>query len=94
MAIFELNSLVLSIFKGDFFDNRGGNIMNQLPLDILMKRVDNKYTLAVLAAKRAREIVNGSDPLVECKSLKPVSIALAEISQGKITFQRTKYGIK
>ena len=68
--------------------------MNQLPLDILMKRVDNKYTLAVLAAKRAREIVNGSDPLVECKSLKPVSIALAEISQGKITFQRTKYGIK
>jgi len=68
--------------------------MNQLPLDILMNRVDNKYTLAVLAAKRAREIVNGSDPLVECKSLKPVSIALAEISQGKITFQRTKYGIK
>ena len=94
MAIFELNSLVLSIFKGDFFDNRGGNIMNRLPLDILMKRVDNKYTLAVLAAKRAREIVNGSEPLVACKSLKPVSIALAEISQGKITFERTKYGIK
>jgi len=63
-------------------------------LDVLMSRVDNKYTLAVLAAKRARELVNGSEPLVKCTSLKPVTIALEEIAQGKITFQRTKFGIK
>lgn len=64
------------------------------PLDVLLSKVDCSYTLAVLGAKRAREIVNGSEPLVDCKSSKPVTIALEEIAQGKITFQRTKNGIK
>lgn len=64
------------------------------PLDVLLSKVDSNYTLAVLGAKRAREIVNGSEPLVDCKSSKPVTIALEEIAQGKITFQRTKNGIK
>ncbi|TWH48469.1 DNA-directed RNA polymerase subunit omega [Sporomusa sp. KB1] len=64
------------------------------PLEVLLGKVDNKYTLVVLAAKRAREIIQGSGKLIDCKSSKPVSIALEEIAQGKITFQRTKYGIK
>ncbi len=58
-------------------------MMNHLPLDVLLSKVDSKYTLAVLAAKRAREILDGSEPLVDCKSLKPVSIALEEIVQKK-----------
>lgn len=64
------------------------------PLEVLLGKVGDKYTLAVLAAKRAREIIQGSEKLIDCKSSKPVSIALEEIAQGKLTFQRTKYGIK
>ncbi|HMM19427.1 MAG TPA: DNA-directed RNA polymerase subunit omega [Selenomonadales bacterium] len=64
------------------------------PLDALLKKVDCKYTLAVFAAKRAREIMSGACPLVESKSNKPVTIALEEIAQGKIRYQRTKTGIK
>jgi DNA-directed RNA polymerase subunit omega len=64
------------------------------PLDILLKKVDCKYTLAVFAAKRAREIMNGDSPLVESASNKPVTIALEEIAQGKIGYLRTKAGIK
>ncbi|MBU2701060.1 DNA-directed RNA polymerase subunit omega [Sporomusaceae bacterium BoRhaA] len=68
--------------------------MNHPSVDVLLSKVDSRYTLAVLGGKRAREILNGSEPLVACKSLKPTTIALEEIAQGKITFQRTKEGIK
>ncbi len=63
-------------------------------IDILVTKVDSKYTLVVLAAKRAREIMDGSAPLFESKSNKQVTIALEEISHDKITFERTKSGIK
>ncbi|CVK19735.1 MULTISPECIES: DNA-directed RNA polymerase subunit omega [Sporomusa] len=63
-------------------------------LDTLVKKVDSKYTLVVLAAKRAREIMDAQQPLVESKSNKPVTIALEEVAQGKITYERTKTGIK
>lgn len=63
-------------------------------LDILVNKVDSKYTLVVLAAKRAREIMNGSTPLVDSKSNKQVTVALEEVSQNKISYERTKTGIK
>lgn len=63
-------------------------------LDTLVNQVDSKYTLVVLAAKRAREIMDGQQPLVESKSNKPVTVALEEVAQGKITYERTKTGIK
>lgn len=63
-------------------------------LDSLVKKVDSKYTLVVLAAKRAREIMDGQQPLTASKSNKPVTIALEEVAQGEITYERTKTGIK
>jgi DNA-directed RNA polymerase subunit omega len=63
-------------------------------LDVLVEKVDSKYTLVVLAAKRAREIMDGQQPLAESKSNKPVTVALEEVAQGKITYERTKTGIK
>lgn len=63
-------------------------------LDVLVKKVDSKYTLVVMASKRARAIMDGQCPLVESKSNKPVTVALEEIAQDKITYERTKIGIK
>lgn len=63
-------------------------------IDILVTKVDSKYTLVVLAAKRAREIMDGSTSLVDSRSNKQVTIALEEIAQEKITYERTKSGIK
>ncbi|MBP2637938.1 MAG: rpoZ 1 [Firmicutes bacterium] len=60
------------------------------PLEVLVDKVDSKYTLCVLAAKRAREIIDSGEVLPH----KPVSVALEEIASGKITYQRTKFGIK
>lgn len=63
-------------------------------LDNLVKKVDSKYTLVVLAAKRARQLMDGSEPLVEMKSSKKVTNALEEIAEDQVTFERTKTGIK
>jgi DNA-directed RNA polymerase subunit omega len=71
-------------------------------IDQLLDRVDSKYTLVVLAARRAREINSYYSqlgegrgefvpPLVESGGLrnKPLSIALEEIAEDKVTYDRT-----
>ena len=63
-------------------------------LDILVRKVDSKYTLVVLAAKRAREIMSGDPSSADSKSNKPVTLALEEVIQGQIGYERTKVGIK
>ena len=63
-------------------------------IDYLAEKVDSKYTLVILCAKRARELLAGAQSMVDCKSNKAVSIALEEVGQGKITYERTKTGIK
>lgn len=47
-------------------------------------KADSRYTLVILAAKRARDIVDGKPPLVSCKVNRPVSIAAREINEDMI----------
>ena len=68
--------------------------MKQPSLDVLMRHVDSKYTLVVATAKRAREITEGSQKLVDTESYKAVTIALEEIANDKVTYERTKSVIK
>lgn len=63
-------------------------------LESLMTKVDNKYTLVTLAAKRARQLTDGDEPLVDVDTTKVVSIAMEEIDQGKITYEAPRDGIK
>ncbi len=51
------------------------------------KGIDSKYTLVVATAKRAREINRSKVYFTECKSDKPVTIALHEINENKINFK-------
>lgn len=60
----------------------------------LLEKVDNKYSLIVLTAKRSRELIDGAKPLVEMDSTKPVTIAINEIEDEKITYENVKTGIK
>ena len=68
-----------------------------MPLDNLTelrRRVPGgKYNLARAVAERARQLQSGdSSPLVEVKSPNPLSVAIDEIVQGKISFTVTKEG--
>ena len=47
-------------------------------------KADSRYTLVILAAKRARDIVDGKPALVDCKVNRPVSIAAKEINEDMI----------
>jgi DNA-directed RNA polymerase subunit omega len=47
-----------------------------------------------MSSKRARAIMDGEPSLVESKSNKSVTVALEEAAQDKITYERTKTGIK
>ncbi|MGI6126822.1 MAG: DNA-directed RNA polymerase subunit omega [Planifilum sp.] len=49
-------------------------------MDQLMEKVDSKYALVVLAAKRARQLLDGEKPLIDPHSNKYVGVALEEIA--------------
>lgn len=45
----------------------------------------SRYKICMMCAKRARRIVNGSAPLTKTVEAKPVTQALHEIIEGKVT---------
>lgn len=60
----------------------------------LLKNVDNRYTLVVMTAKRARQLIDGAKPIIDVDSSKPVTIAINEIYEERISYENTKSGIK
>ncbi|MFL0195970.1 DNA-directed RNA polymerase subunit omega [Clostridium sp. WILCCON 0269] len=60
----------------------------------LLRKVENRYTLVAMTAKRARQLIEGSESLVDIDSTKPVTIAIKEISESLITYETVKEGIK
>lgn len=63
-------------------------MMIKPPIGELLKKVDCRYTLAVEASKRAREIIGGAQPLIDTKETKPLAIAIEEINRDAITYTR------
>jgi DNA-directed RNA polymerase subunit omega len=53
--------------------------------DTIEDRVGSRYSLVVLAAKRAKQIKEGSPHLIDTLSTNPLTVALEEIAAGKVT---------
>ncbi|MEI8105941.1 MAG: DNA-directed RNA polymerase subunit omega [Actinomycetes bacterium] len=72
--------------------------MNHPRIDQLLNQVDSRYSLVVVAAKRARQINNYHHqlgegtfdefppPLIQSRSKNYLTMALQEIAEGKIVF--------
>lgn len=58
-------------------------------IDELLTKTENKYSLAVISAKRAREIVGGAPILSVQQGAKPVTTALCEIGEGCVRYEAT-----
>ena len=56
----------------------------------IRKKADSRYTLVILAAKRARDIIDGKPILADCEIDRPVSIASHEIAEDLITYSRAE----
>ena len=67
-------------------------MMTEPPIGELLKKVDCRYTLAVEASKRARELIGGGLPLIDTKDNNPLTIAIEEINRGLITYSREDAG--
>ena len=46
--------------------------------------VNSRYSLVIAAAKRARQLIDGAEPLVQVNYPKPLSVAVEELYQGKV----------
>ncbi len=55
---------------------------------LMKEKANSRYTLAMLAAKRARDIIDGKPVLIDIDIDKPVSIAVHEIAEDLITYKR------
>ena len=64
-------------------------MMTEPPINELLKKTENRYTLAVEAAKRARQLIEGDQPLYDAKdNVKPLAVAIEEIHRGLLTYDR------
>ena len=62
-------------------------------INTILKKMDSRYALVVLAAKRARQLMEDESILKSdenMRSNKNETNALEEIAEGKITFKRSK----
>lgn len=58
--------------------------MARVTVDDCLKRIPNRFQMTLAAAHRARQIANGSTPLVEVNKDKPTVVALREMALGKV----------
>ena len=54
------------------------------PITELLKLVEDRYELVILASKRARQLAEGAEKLVKTNDKSPVTIAAEEILEGKV----------
>jgi len=48
--------------------------------------IDSKFRLAILVARRAKQLIGGARRKIEIKSDNPLTVAMEEFRQGKIDF--------
>ncbi|MBT8090098.1 MAG: DNA-directed RNA polymerase subunit omega [Gammaproteobacteria bacterium] len=59
--------------------------MARITVEDCLDNIDNIFEMVLVAAKRARRLAHGADPMVELENDKPTVIALREIAEGLVT---------
>lgn len=57
--------------------------MARITVEDCLQRIPNRFEMALAATYRARQIANGSQPMMEANRDKPTVIALRELAAGK-----------
>ena len=58
--------------------------MARITVEDCVERTPNMFQLVLIAAKRARQLANGAEPMVEWENDKPTVVALREVAEGYI----------
>jgi len=59
--------------------------MARITVEDCLDNINNIFEMVLVAAKRARRLAHGSDPMVELENDKPTVVALREIAEGLVT---------
>ncbi len=59
--------------------------MARITVEDCLHNIENIFEMVLVAAKRARRVAHGADPMVELENDKPTVIALREIAEGHVT---------
>jgi len=59
--------------------------MARITVEDCLDNIENIFEMVLVAAKRARRIAHGAEPMVELENDKATVIALREIAEGHIT---------
>ena len=59
--------------------------MARITVEDCLDNIGNIFEMVLVAAKRARRIAHGADPMVERDNDKPTVVALREIADGLVT---------
>lgn len=62
--------------------------MARVTVEDCLTQVPNRFALVVLATKRTRQLMDGARPLMEQGKNKPAVLALREIADGGVRFDR------
>jgi DNA-directed RNA polymerase subunit omega len=58
--------------------------MARITVEDCLDNIENIFEMVLVAAKRARRVAHGADPMVELDNDKPTVIALREIAEGLV----------
>jgi len=59
--------------------------MARITVEDCLDNIENVFEMVLVAAKRARRLAHGAEPMVELENDKPTVIALREIADGHVT---------
>jgi DNA-directed RNA polymerase subunit omega len=59
--------------------------MARITVEDCTDKIPNMFSLVLVAAKRARQLANGAEPMVEWENDKPTVVALREVAEGYVT---------
>ena len=59
--------------------------MARITVEDCLEKIPNQFELVIVAAKRARRVANGAEPLLDRENDKPTVVALREIAAGLVT---------
>jgi DNA-directed RNA polymerase subunit omega len=63
--------------------------MARVTVEDCLEKVENRFQLVILAAKRVKQLYKGAQPMVDSKNRQVVT-ALREIAAGKISYEVSK----
>jgi DNA-directed RNA polymerase subunit omega len=59
--------------------------MARITVEDCLEHVENRFDLVLLAARRARQIAQGAEPMVPAENDKPTVLALREIAENLVS---------